>query len=164
MSDEPAYLIRLDGESTGPEGRYLVWHYRDGSLEIEPEDSLQLALQTAHTWDDYEYGRFEFIEGPAGIVPQQEIDAWIGAADKRSYARYRAAQADMTGKLQYHVAVKHPTEEMTGEWECTFDEDEARRAAADLNLPGRVQIYSTVYGAAWNEDTKRVIKDWNDPL
>lgn len=139
-----------------------MWHSASGGREIDVEESLQEALSAARMWEDSEYGLFDCIEGPAGVVPERDVDRWIEAVHDREQERRRGMNEDLSGKLWWHVAVKHPNGKTSGDAESTFDEDEARRVANELNLPGRVQIYTTVYGAKWNEDTKQVVKDWNE--
>lgn len=139
-----------------------MWHYESGDRGVDVEDSLRDALSAARMRRESEYGQFDCIEGPAGVVPERDVDRWIDASHEREYDRYRAMDKDLSGKLQYHVVVKHPSGKTSGEAECTFDEAEARRVADELNLPGRVQIYTTVYGAKRSENTKQIVKDWGE--
>ena len=162
------YDIRADGESTGPAGTYRVWqhNYHSGNLDIEPCDSLQEALESAHAWSDIETGEFDSIEGPAGLVPEAAVEAWIRAKDQQAAEARRARAESDEGKTLYQIHIRHPDGKRSAEWETAKTEDEAREIVAELNLPGRTRITEThwSYSASglYHRDTRRVVKDWDE--
>lgn len=164
------YTLRSDGESTGPEGKYLVWItvYRASCPRIQVRDSLEGALRAASAWRDAEEGAFDFIEGPAGIVPKQEIEDWF-------LARELAAETVSPGRrnaLVYNVAVRDPEARSAfGELDQYFEDQVTAISTAEaLALPAdRVKIYArraelSPSGTCYHLGPEQVIKDWDDPL
>jgi hypothetical protein len=162
------YDIRTDGESRGPDGVYLVW-YSDRQLEIDRCDSLQEALESARRWDDSEYGSFDSIEGPVGVVPDSEVQAWIAAKDiARFKADRSAAEADQ-GTIHYSVEVRHPDGKRVGEWDSEKTLQAALEPVAEHGFsPDRVRIIEKTWRRSpfggGQFDDGRVIKDWSDPI
>jgi hypothetical protein len=157
MSGEPVYLIRPGGESTGPAGTYLVWHWKDEHRCVEITKSLQEALDRAHLWRCSPHGDFDLVEGPTGVVPGDEVHAWMRAENETELQRWHTEQENRSATPLWEVDVRHPHGDEIS-YLYTGDEQYARRAAANLSPPGRVRI-STFYAGE-----TRVIKDWNDPL
>lgn len=161
-----AYRINIDGESAGPEGRYLVWHYDDGRLCIEEEASLEDALHTARRWDDSDRGSFDCIEGPAGVVLDEDVQAWIRARDHAA-AQARKAAAESRPSAYFEVRLRHPDGVRSGLWDAGLSSEErARERAAEANAPGRVQITAADWhvsiAGAYHPNSKRVVMDYGE--
>ncbi|MCC3333573.1 hypothetical protein [Nocardia abscessus] len=165
MSDIASeYVIRTDGESTGPAGRYLVWSTGWDKLEANPCESLQEALEMAWEADRSEYDSFDCIEGPAGVVPDLGVQAWIRARVRAAAGALKAAAAADEGTVAYQVRLRHPDGRRSAEWESYKTEEEAREGAALAGPPERVQIKVVEWrrstAGVYHPENERIIKDW----
>ncbi|MBF6358110.1 hypothetical protein IU449_26805 [Nocardia higoensis] len=155
------YIIRTDGsESTGPEGIYLVWgrnHWED--RKIEARDSLDDALHCYEKWEHSGYGDPGCIEGPAGLVPWREVDAWVKAARVRAEQAAAQNRRDGVGQVCFTVELRAPDSDEAAEFARADDLSDAIEILGRLNKPGRVRIVMRVL--EWNGwRTERVIHDW----
>lgn len=159
------YRVNLDGESTGPEGQYLVWYSGNG-LEVDTADSLQEALEDARVHGSSEYSIFDHIEGPVGDVPLDDVRRWLDKRDREESDRWRARRDAERGKVRYHVAVRGLDGRREASYETTLSRTAAFSYARDLNLPGRVRIYSTVEGGmgSWNPKNHTPVLEYGDAI
>ncbi|MCC3333566.1 hypothetical protein [Nocardia abscessus] len=164
-ADPGPYRVNLYGESTGPEGQYLVWH--SGSrLEVETAESLQEALEDAQRHESSEYSIFEHIEGPAGDVPARDVQRWLDKLSREESNRWLARRESDRGRVRYRVVVRSLDGEHEGVYETTFSEVAALSYARELNLPGRVRVYSTIVGdfKSFSKDDQTTVLDYGDDI
>jgi hypothetical protein len=159
MSD---YVINLDGsESVGPQGIYLIWGHGWHSQTVETEHTLQEALQAYWAWDGSEYGSPEYIEGPAGVVPEAEVDAWVRAAETRCSEQSRARREALIGAGRFSVQLR----EHGSNQAVNYDEFDTLADAIDcvrrLAKPGRCRVTRTVFTESGRWSTTNVVIDWD---
>ncbi|WP_331758262.1 hypothetical protein OG225_42505 (plasmid) [Nocardia sp. NBC_01377] len=164
VTETSPYRINLDRESTGPEGKYLVWYW-GSRLEVETAESLQEALEDARGYDSGEWANFDHIEGPAGDVPTADVRRWLEELDRRETDRWRAQRESEQGRVRYHVIVRSLDGSSEGEYETTLNETAALSYARELDLPGRVRVYSDVVGDFRSfEKDRTTILNYGDEL
>ncbi|MEV4127069.1 hypothetical protein [Nocardia sp. NPDC049707] len=155
------YTIRVDGsESTGPEGIYLVWGYDWGGYDARECATLDDALHTYWAWDDSDYGGPEYIEGPTGVVPAKDVEAWTRAQRVRSDERSTAYRASLFGQIRYAVELRELGGNTVIEFDSTEDLSDAIGIIGRLNRPGRCRIVQTVFTEDRGWVTERVVIDW----
>lgn len=166
MDEASGYRVDLDGESTGPEGQYLVWHYDGyGRLCIEEDESLEDALRTARRWDGSDCGSFDCIEGPVGVVPDGDVQAWICVRERAAAAARTAAVESAGPRTLFEVLLRHPDGSRSARWGTGLSsEEKARERAAEANAPGRVKITAAEWHAsvagAYHPGSERVVMDY----
>ncbi|WP_406272564.1 hypothetical protein OH799_33005 [Nocardia sp. NBC_00881] len=157
-----AYTIRLDGsESTGPAGIYLVWTYGWSDLEVEEHDSLEDALSWFAVMSDSVHTSPKCIEGPAGIVPEREVEAWVAATGKRSRARQSAYRDTLAGQVRHVVELRFPGSDAAADFDECDDLGDALSIVGRINRRCRVRVVSKVFDLHRGWVPERVVIDWD---
>lgn len=141
-----AYTVNTDGTAIGPDGIYMLWYWRHHSLYVDMHHSLRDALASFWYARDSGESAPESIEGPAGVVPADDLERWLDGYTKRDMARL-AAEASR-GEVWTYVLVQHPVTGQYAEVERFTDPADAHRLVERLGIPGRVLVRSGRY----NED------------
>lgn len=162
MSDNLAYNIHTDGnESRGPEGMYLVWLSPvRGECEVENRDTLEDALHCYAVNEDNEHHWPECIEGPAGIVPQRDVEDWTAAYWRRSQMAASERVNGLIGQVRFCVELSSPLGHGVAEFDTTNDLGEAVAIVGELNRPGRVRVVEKTFTTQGRWERTRVIIDW----
>ena len=156
-----AYTIRLDGgESTGPEGIYLVWGEECGYRDVRRCETLAEALSEYGAWGSSDYGYPDCIEGPVGIVPHADVIAWGQARNRRIDALRNAHYASLAGQVRYAVEIREPHGNRAVEYNDFEDLSDAIAAIGELARPGRCRIVQKIFTEARGWGTERVVIDW----
>lgn len=148
MSD---YTVSADGTAIGPDGVYLLWCRGWHGPCVSMHDSLEDALATWFWRDSDSDDTPESIEGPAGIVPDEDVQVWLGGYSER---RDAAVAADASrNEVWTYVFVRRP---VTGEYvevNRFRDPADAHRLVERLGVPGRVLVSAGPY----NESADKLV-------
>lgn len=148
MSD---YTVSADGTAIGPDGVYLLWYGWHHGLCVDMHDSLTDAL--AAFWHARDSGNSapENIEGPAGVVPADDVERWLaGYTERYDAAKESEASRD---EVWTYVLVQHPVTGQYAEAARFRDPADAHRLVERLGVPGRVLVSAGPY----NESTGKLV-------
>lgn len=109
--------------------KWLVWMWQHYSLNVETFDSREDALNWAEDTQDQGDGSLHAIEGPTGILPDAELEAWQATRDAAVEAARVAAP-----KYYFVVEVLAPETSRGVKWatvDWCVDETEAQERAEE---------------------------------
>lgn len=122
---------------------WIKWSWRHYVMHMDDYPSFEAAVEAAVYASDCGDEAFACIEGPDGVVSQEDVDARWHEIDERNAARWRAeaqAQSPMTHRVELDAPVKDARSTVTLSWHRSAAEAEAAAEPLRARFGDRVRV------------------------